>query len=128
MDISMLFTILILLLLSVVLFSVVGLALMFMDNTPQLKKKLELNQHREILRHELYHYRLSSMLRYLGIRIEKYIIELPEEQIRKHIIRCNTCQNVSTCDRCLCNGETINDMNFCPNYGSLLVYSKIIVA
>ncbi|MGD8594533.1 MAG: DUF6455 family protein [Gammaproteobacteria bacterium] len=126
MDISLLFTTLILLLIFVLIFSVAGLAFMMLDDTPPLKEMLELKRRKEMLRHEIYHYRLSSMLRYMGIHIENYVMKLPEEQIRKHIIRCNTCQNLSTCDRCLRNGETIDNMSFCPNYDSLLAFSKTL--
>ncbi|WP_455210030.1 DUF6455 family protein [Kaarinaea lacus] len=126
MDISLLFITLITLLALVLLFSVAGLTYMMMDNTPQLKKVLEQRNCKEMLRHEVYRYRLSSMLRYLGIRMESYIMKLPEEEIRKHIIRCRTCPSISTCDRCLRDDETMSKMDFCPNYSSLLAYSKLI--
>jgi len=125
MDIPVLFSSLIILLGFVLIFSVAGLTLIIVDNAPKLNKVFELRRYKELLRHEVYRYRLSSMLRYLGIRIDNYIMNLPEEEIRKHLTRCRTCHNVPTCDRCLRNGETINNMNFCPNYPFLFAYSKI---
>ena len=127
MDISLLFITLITLLALVLLLSVAGLTFMIMDNTPKLNKELEQRKSKEILCLEVYRYRLSSMLRYLGIRMESYINNMPEGEIRKHIIRCKTCPSISTCDRCLRDEETINNMYFCPNYSALLAYRKNIM-
>ena len=125
MDLPMLFMALISLLLLVLLFSTAGLAFMVLDKVP-LHKVLAQRKNKELLRHEVYRYRLSKMLEFLGIRVDSYFRQIPEEEIRKHIIRCRTCPSVSICDRCLQDNETMKNMYFCPNYGSLLAYSKSI--
>jgi hypothetical protein len=71
-------------------------------------------------------YRLSKMLAFIGIHLDDYLTRIPHEAIRKHIISCKNCPNIPTCDRCLRDGEFISDMNFCPNYQSLMAYSRIM--
>ncbi len=77
-------------------------------------------------RHTVSRYRLSKMLAYIGIKLDDYLTRIPPAAIQQHIINCNACPNIPACDRCLRDGEYISDMNFCPNYKSLMTYSRIM--
>jgi hypothetical protein len=108
------------------LISVSALIFMMADKPPRFYKMAEHRRQKELLRHNLYRYRLASMLRHLGIPLENYVMELPEGEIRKHITRCKNCPNIPECDRFLSDGDgkAPTDIQFCPNYGSLFAYSK----
>ena len=122
MDISTLFIGFIALTTVILAFSLAGIIVLALDRAPRIHKVLADRQHRELLRHKVYQYRLASMLRYLGISMDYYIANLPKGEIRKHIYRCDKCPNIKTCDRCLRDDEEISDMHFCPNYNSLMAY------
>jgi hypothetical protein len=121
MDIPGFFILLLALSMVMLLFSLAGIIVLVLDKAPGIHKVFAERQRREGLRHEVYHYRLSNMLRYLRIPMNYYISNLPKDEIRKHIHRCGACPNIDTCDRCLRYGEAF-DMHFCPNYDSLMVY------
>ncbi len=86
----------------------------------------ELLREKEKFRRAVSKYRLSKMLTFIGIQLDDYLVRIPYEAIRKHIINCKNCPNIRTCDRCLRDGEYVADMNFCPNYQSLMAYSRIM--
>jgi hypothetical protein len=125
MDIPALFISFTTLLILILAFALVGLILLSLDKVPRVHRVLAHRQHRELLRHKVYQYRLASMLRYLGIPMDYYMSNLPEDEIKKHIYRCDSCPNIETCDRCLRDGEGINDMRFCPNYESLMANKTV---
>ena len=81
---------------------------------------------KENFRRAVCKYRLSKMLTFIGIKLDDYLVRIPYEAIRKHVINCKNCPNIPTCDRCLRDGEYVSDMNFCPNYQSLMAYSRIM--
>ena len=68
-------------------------------------------------------YRLSKMLKYLGIDAEKYIEKMPPQSQWMHINNCQHCPNTVECDDHLSNGKPIQNMSFCPNYISLIRHS-----
>jgi hypothetical protein len=111
----------------VLLYSMAALVFMIMDNRPKFHMLFDQWQHKELIRHNVYQCRLSNMVRYLGIDMESYIMKLPEREIRHHIMRCKTCPNIPACDRCLRDGEVTNNLDFCPNYSSLLGFSRTLV-
>jgi hypothetical protein len=125
MDIAALVTSFIALLILILTFALAGLILLSLDKVPRIHKVLAHRQHRELLRHKVYQYRLASMLRYLGIPMDFYISNLPEDEIKKHIYRCDRCPNIETCDRCVRDGEKIKDMRFCPNYESIIANKPV---
>jgi hypothetical protein len=90
------------------------------------REQKNLLRQKEKYRRAVCKYRLSKMLGFIGIRLDDYLSIIPHEAIRKHIINCKNCPNIPTCDRCLRDGEYVNDMNFCPNYQSLMAYSRIM--
>jgi hypothetical protein len=51
---------------------------------------------------------------------------IPHNAIQQHITNCAACPNIPTCDHCLRDGRFVSDMNFCPNYQSLMAYSRIM--
>lgn len=79
---------------------------------------------RERLLHAIRVLRLNEMLTLLNIPLEQYVITLPTSEIRKHIMRCRGCAQISSCDRCFRRGVPDDDMSFCPNHKSLSKYSK----
>lgn len=81
---------------------------------------------RERLRQTVPRYRLYKMLAYLGADYERYIKRLPTEDITRHVLNCNACPNLDVCDSCLRDGHEQKDMDFCPNYKSLTVCSKLL--
>lgn len=68
--------------------------------------------------------RLSKMLDYLGVPVERYVSRLPLSEIETHIYNCSHCQNLEACDHCLRDGHPVDDMHFCPNYDSLMAHSR----
>jgi len=107
-----------------------GMILLFLVGIPQYKERQ--NEKRiitlkiEAYRHTVSQYRLSKMLSFIGIRLDDYIIRIPHTAIENHITNCHACPNIPTCDRCLRDGEYVGDMNFCPNYQSLMAFSRIM--
>lgn len=89
-------------------------------------KSLESQNRRKSIRQTVTRYRLSKMLAYIGINIDDYINRLPDYAIYNHIARCKACPDIPTCDRCLHDGMVISNMNFCPNYQSLMKYSHLM--
>ena len=96
----------------------------------QYNKYKNQQQELRLLKQKFHHvvckFRLSKMLAFIGIQLEDYLTRIPHDAIRKHIINCKNCPNIPTCDRCLRDGEYVTDMNFCPNYQSLMAYSRIM--
>jgi hypothetical protein len=68
-------------------------------------------------------FRLSKMLKYLGINAEKYIEKMPPQSQWMHMNNCKHCPNTVECDDHLSDGKPILDMSFCPNYISLIKHS-----
>jgi hypothetical protein len=126
MEISMIGIMLITLLTVILLYSVALLVFMIMDNIPNFQKLFDQWHQTELLRHHVYQYRLSSMLQYLGIPMEDYVTKLPVRAITQHIKRCRSCPNIQVCDRCLRDGEMTSNLDFCPNYSSLVGFGRII--
>ena len=71
-------------------------------------------------------FRLSKMLAFLGIKIRDYVHHVPEQVIVQHIARCEACPNTRECDSCLRDGRFFADMNFCPNFRSLMHCSRMM--
>jgi len=72
---------------------------------------------------ELRSYRLSKMLKYLGIDLDGYVDRMPPQSQWMHMNNCKHCPNTIECDDHLSNGKPILDMSFCPNYISLIKHS-----
>lgn len=88
----------------------------------KLKTYREL-QHREKLRIIVSYFRLRKMLSFVGIDIDQYINQIPTRDISHHITNCHNCTNISACDKCLnTRHKSVNNINFCPNHKSLIVY------
>lgn len=75
------------------------------------------------LRDKLRQFRLSKMLAFLGVDSERYIRKLPKEDIHRHLETCSQCSNIPACDSHLRDGKPVTNMNFCPNYKSLIRHS-----
>jgi len=86
------------------------------------KKQLQFTQ-RFVRLNKLRSYRLSKMLRHLGIDLEKYIDKMPSQSQWMHMNNCQHCPNTLECDEHLSDGKPIVNMNFCPNYMSLIKHS-----
>lgn len=86
------------------------------------KKQLAYSVRESKLAH-LKQYRLSKMLAFLGIDVRKYIDYMPSQSQWMHLNNCQHCPNTVECDEHLSNGKPILDMNFCPNYVSLIRHS-----
>ena len=80
----------------------------------------------DALRRVVSQYRLSKMLAYIGIKLDDYVTRIPTEEIRSHVKHCKSCPDVHICDRCLRDGQYVSDMHFCPNYDSLMSYSRVM--
>jgi len=78
----------------------------------------------QTLQNTVARYRLSKMLAFLGIELESYVRHIPEQLIAQHVRQCAACPNIPECDSCLRDGRFIADMNFCPNYRSLMICSR----
>jgi hypothetical protein len=126
MDMTILFLLILALLFLTVFLGFSQSVVMFVNRFPALKKKAKDYQYKERLRRVVYRYRLSQMLHYIGIRVEDYVNRIPSPEVKKQIMACKRCTNIKTCDMCLRDGMFINDMHFCPNYKSLMTYSKIM--
>ena len=107
-----------------------GMALLVLVGIPQYKEHQRQQQKIRRQKEKFYRivskYRLSKMLAFIGIQLDDYLTRIPLKVIKKHIINCKACPNIPTCDRCLRDGEYVNDMNFCPNYQSLMALSRIM--
>jgi hypothetical protein len=126
MEIEIFTVMLMSLLALVLLYSMAAVVIMILDGSPKFHELFEYWHQKELIRHNVYQHRLSSMLRYLGIGMDNYITKLSEREIRHHIMRCKNCPNLSACDRFFHEGEMSGDLNFCPNYSSLLGISRTI--
>lgn len=124
MDPTTLFLVLVVMLLLIMMIALSGLIFLWLKSIPLFATRLTTRQ--QLLYSTVYQYRLSKMLHYLGVRVEDYVRRIPEFQIKKHIVRCRSCPNIPTCDQCLHDGKFVSDMHFCPNYQSLMSYSKIM--
>jgi hypothetical protein len=91
---------------------------------PETIKRRKHRQQWRVLLQKVMRYRLSKMLAFLGIDPAKYVRHIPEQVIAQHIARCHTCPNIPDCDRCLRDGRYVPDMHFCPNFQSLMYYSR----
>ena len=107
-----------------------GMALLILVGIPQYRERhlqqQKIRRRREQYRRIVCKYRLSKMLSFIGIKLDDYLTRIPLKAIKKHIINCKACPNIPTCDRCLRDGEYVNDMNFCPNYQSLMAFSRVM--
>ena len=90
------------------------------------QKKQRLYHRNAELRQSVLQFRLSKMLAFIGIRLDDYLSRIPHDAIQRHITNCAACPNIPTCDQCLRDGRFVRDMNFCPNYQSLMAYSRIM--
>ena len=126
MDITIVFLLLIAFLLFVLALAVSGLVFLWLKDIPLSKTSLV--PRKQLLYNMVRRYRLSKMLQFIGLKLEDYVKFIPEYQIKKHIVRCRRCPNIATCDLCLHDGRFVQDMHFCPNYKSLMEYSKVMPA
>ncbi|NOZ53310.1 MAG: hypothetical protein GXP08_09225 [Gammaproteobacteria bacterium] len=111
---------------SALLLSLTGLFCLLIVLIPLFEKNYKKHQERRALRRTVAQFRLFKMLSYLGVNFDQYINKIPPAIILKHIADCETCPNTTTCDKCLRDGQIINDMGFCPNYQSLTAQSKTL--
>ena len=88
-----------------------------------LYNRYKVQQQHKILGQKIHQFRLYKMLLYLGVNFDHYIRGLPRETILNHASNCSVCPNTPTCDKCISGGKIISNMNFCPNYQSLIKYS-----
>lgn len=106
---------------------VMGFILLGLPRIKEYHSKKHLRNHRVAeLRQSVLHYRLSKMLAFIGIQLDDYLTRIPHSAIQQHITNCAACPNIPTCDHCLRDGGFVADMNFCPNYHSLMAYSRIM--
>lgn len=103
-----------------------GLLLAVVLTSTKIRKYRQQVQQKETLKKSVRRYRLSKMLAYLGIKLDDYVTRIPGAVIQRHITRCKACPDIPTCDRCLRDGEIVSNMHFCPNYRSLLRYSRMM--
>ena len=108
------------------LLGLIGLAVVIVFGVIHIRKQLNLMRQRDKWRRSVSRYRLSKMLSYIGIHIDDYVMRIPLNDIKKHIANCKSCPDTETCDRLLGNGEYVSDMHFCPNYDSLMTYSRVM--
>jgi hypothetical protein len=80
----------------------------------------------ETLVNRVKHLRLYKMLMFLGADQDEYLRTVPAADINRQIQRCSSCRALDICDSCLHDGHRVDNMNFCPNYSSLVESSKII--
>ncbi len=80
----------------------------------------------DALRRVVSQYRLSKMLAYIGIKLEDYVERIPPDEIRTQVSHCKACTELDICDRCLRDKHYVSNMHFCPNYNTLMSYSKIM--
>jgi hypothetical protein len=128
MELTTLFLIFLVLALPLLIFAFSKAIVKAYNNIPIIKKAARQRRNKAQLRQVIYRYRLSKMLHYIGIRVTDFVDRIPPYEVRKHIIRCKRCPNITTCDACLRDGRVISDMHFCPNYESLMAYSWIMPA
>jgi hypothetical protein len=107
---------------SVTFIILIGLPL-FIKHHREKQKRYHRNAE---LRQSVLQFRLSKMLAFIGIRLDDYLTRIPYDAIQRHITNCAACPNIPTCDHCLRDGRFVSDMNFCPNYQSLMAYSRIM--
>jgi hypothetical protein len=107
-----------------------GVTVIILLGLPRYKEYLSEKQKQDRrvaeLRQSVLHYRLSKMLAFIGIQLDDYLTRIPHHAIQQHITNCAACPNIPTCDHCLRDGGFVADMNFCPNYQSLMAYSRIM--
>ena len=109
-----------------ILFVFLGLFLVALLLSNYEVKQQRLLRIRAMLRDRVYKLRLSKMLEFLGVDIDKYIKIVPQQDIAKHIRNCTACPEIPTCDACLRDGKPVNSMYFCPNFKSLTKHSKTL--
>jgi hypothetical protein len=126
MELSTLYIFFLALLFLILLLGISVSMLTLMENLPVVKKAAKQRHDQEMLRHLVYRYRLSQMLHFIGIRVEDYVSRIPRSEVKKQVLRCKNCPNVETCDECLRDGKFMSDMHFCPNYQSLMTYSRLM--
>lgn len=126
MTMTTLFLVSLTLLLFILLVGFSHTILLLLKKLPAFKKSVKQHQYRERMRRIVYRYRLSQMLHFLGIRVEDYVAHIPSYEVKKQVLHCKKCPNTDTCDQCLRDGKFIPDMHFCPNYRSLMTYSRIM--
>ncbi|MGD8569077.1 MAG: DUF6455 family protein [Gammaproteobacteria bacterium] len=126
MELSTLYIFFLALLFLILLLGISVSFVTLMESLPAFKKAARQRHYQEILRRLVYRYRLSQMLHFIGIRVEDFVSRVPSPEVRKHVFRCKRCPNVETCDACLRDGKFMSDMHFCPNYQSLMAYSRFM--
>jgi len=80
----------------------------------------------EVTLNRIMHLRFSKMLKFLGVDQSEYIKAIPDADINQQIHRCSHCKALDICDSCLRDGKWIVNLNFCPNYDSILKHSDTI--
>jgi hypothetical protein len=117
-------------LLMVLMLGLAGMIVLFLISLTGFKQYLNKKQKQDLriaeLRQSVLQFRLSKMLAFIGIRLDDYLTRIPQHAIQQHITNCDACPNIPTCDRCLRDGGFVSDMNFCPNYQSLMAFSRIM--
>ncbi|MCI0506816.1 MAG: hypothetical protein L0Z73_12005 [Gammaproteobacteria bacterium] len=126
MDITMLFLFFLALVFVILLLAFSESIFLALNRVPVINSKFKRQYHKECLRHAIYQFRLSKMLHFIGIQVKDFVDRVPEYQVKRHIIRCKNCPNTDICDQCLRDGKFVSDMHFCPNYKSLMSYSRIM--
>lgn len=126
MQLSTLYIFFLALLFLILLLGISVSMLRLTESLPAFKKAAKQRHNQEILRRLVYRYRLSQMLHFIGIRVEDYVSRIPSSDVKKQVLRCKKCPNLEICDECLRDGKFMSDMHFCPNYQSLMTYSRLM--
>lgn len=66
--------------------------------------------------------RLFKMLAILGIPFDLYMKLVPIQDIERHVVNCRRCGQLEACDECLETRRCVANIQFCPNYASLVTF------
>ena len=80
----------------------------------------------EALLNRVKRFRFYKMLKFLGVEENEYLHAVPTADINQQIHRCSQCKTLDLCDSCLRDRRQVFDLNFCPNYRSILEHSDIV--
>ena len=107
---------------------ITDLIMMKMNKKPSIFDIIKRVLQNETLVNRLSHTRLSRMLPYVGINMDDYLMDVPIIDVKRHVANCGKCKNTAVCDQFLQDREPVDDMSFCPNNTSLVLYNRVIHA
>ena len=105
-------------------FFVLALIMLLIMNVVSRRHGQEIDHVSIELKRRVSSLRLSKMLSYLHVDVDQYVCKIPVEDIQHHIENCSQCRGLDVCDSCLRDGKVVHNMDFCPNYWSLIEHSK----